>query len=137
MHPYGSPVYSGPCGVKDPRKTVITMASKNGSNGTEDKGPSKLELLHEEWKRNGSKVPSKAQAKDAVARWKATQAAKAKAEEALAEAHKADAAAAEALVLLCGSKKNLTIDGTDYVPMSRGDRVFLRRVGAQESVDLG
>lgn len=112
------------------------MASSNGSTDT-DKGPTKLERLHDEWKRNGSKDPTKAQGKELLARWKGTQAAKARAEEAVEAAHKADSEAAEAIVKAYGAKRNLTIDGVPHVPMSRGERVYLRRAGAQDSVDLG
>lgn len=97
--------------------------------------PSRLDTLDAAFKAGGGK-PSK-DAKVLVKAWQTASAAKDAAEAALANAARAQSDAAAALIRGCCGKGRVTIGGVTYVPMSRGETVFLRREGSAEAVDLG
>lgn len=97
---------------------------------------SRLEELNGEFQAQKT-APTKKEQAELVATWKRAVAAQKKAEEALQAAQHTVSQAAADVIRRCSGKKNVKFDGETWVPMSRGDTVFFRRLGSQEVVDLG
>jgi len=112
------------------------MADSNG-NGTSEKPAGLLLKLHEEWVKNGSKQPDQKTAKALVDSWKAKSAARDKAEAAFREAQKEESETVAAIIRARG-KGRLNISGVGiFVPMSRGNTVYLRQEGATDLPKFG
>jgi len=111
------------------------MANSNGQPEA-TKEPSKLDVLHDQWKKSGAKVAPDSVNKKLVDTYLKAAKTKDEAEEALAAAVKAQSMAVEAIILANG-KKHFKIRGRTQIPMSRGDTVFFRGESTGEVQDLG
>jgi len=111
--------------------------AQNEANGTATpKGPSLVDQLHEEWKKQGAKPPTSALNKKLVADYTAAKKVKEKARAELDKAQAAESAAVKAIILANGKGK-LRIGGEVCLPMTRGDTVFFRGEGKGEVKDIG
>ena len=112
------------------------MAKNETAATDETKGPSIVDQLHEEWKKNGAKPPSSVQNKKLVADYVASMKAK---DAAKAAYEKAQAATTEAVkaIILANGKGKLRIAGEVCLPMTRGVTVFFRGEGKGEVRDIG
>jgi len=118
------------------------MSENTATNGyaestttTADKGPTALVRIRAEFEKRGAKKDLKA-AKDAV---KAIAAASDTIAdlEAKIEAAKASLYDASAKLALATGCEGVSMGGRDYVPSSRGEKVFYKLVGKKEFVNLG
>jgi hypothetical protein len=109
------------------------------SKTEEPKSPTVLSKLHAEFIASGGKAPSKKETLEYIATWRKAQVARKTAEEALAKTMLAESTAAAVIVRKCSGKANVVMpdDKVTYVPMSRGETVFFRRLGGDEPVELG
>lgn len=108
------------------------------TNGTTEanKGPSKLEVLAEEHAKQFKGKTTPKRAAELVKAYQAAQVARGLADKKAAEAADAESKACEAIIRECSGKGGVTIGGVQLMPMSRGERVFFRRISS-ESIDLG
>jgi hypothetical protein len=116
----------------------MNMAESNGNgNGSTEKPAGLLAKLHEEWVKGGSKTADAKTAKNLVETWKVKSAARDKAEAAFRETQKEESEAVAAIIRARG-KGRINIAGIGiFVPMSRGNTVYLRQEGAQDLPKFG
>jgi hypothetical protein len=107
----------------------------NGTQADKQDG-SILDRLHAEFIRNHKGKTSKKRIEELVKAYLSATAARTKAEAAVEAAVRAESDAATALIREACGKQKVSIAGTLYSPMSRGERVFFRRESA-EAIELG
>jgi len=112
------------------------MTETNGQNGQETKGPNRVKELHDQFVKNGGKVPPDAEVKRLVANYKKAHSARVAAQTAFEAAKKAESETVEAIILAVG-KGRIKIAGKVLIPMSKGDSVYFRTEGGGEVRDLG
>ena len=112
------------------------VATPEGTPATNGDAGSKLNSLHAQWVKNGSVKLSKADGGAMITDYLKVKQARAQAEEAFEAARKAESDAVAAMVVKRG-KGRIIIAGEPYVPMARGETVFLRREGGGETDDYG
>lgn len=107
------------------------------SNGTTEpaKEPSYIDRLDKEFQAKGGKTDPKT-VKSALSNWETARAAKVAAQEALDKAMQAESDASVAVIRLVG-KKQFRYKGSDYIPMSKGERVWIRPQTSGEVRELG
>lgn len=110
------------------------MAKDNGT----PKQPSRLDSLNAQFVNAGGKTPAKKVVQELVGAWRKAQEAKKNAEAAVERAAQAESEAAANLIRqVCGKKRiRMPDDGVVYVPMCRGETVFLRREGGGDVVEF-
>jgi hypothetical protein len=113
------------------------MSTENGANGSTEKPAGLLHKLHEQWVAGGSKNPDQKTAKALIENWKKASAARDEAESAFRAAQAAESAAVSAIISARG-KGRINIAGVGiFVPMSRGNTVYLRQEGATDLPKFG
>jgi len=99
--------------------------------------PKLLAVLHTKWVDSGSPKPDGKTAKTLVTAWQKAHAAKTAAEAALNAAIAEEVKATSALILARGKGRIKFPDGSQYIPMSKGDTVYLRREGGVDVETFG
>lgn len=115
--------------------------TQNNSNGTAEtaapKVPSPIDVLHAEYVKAGSPKVDGKTAKTLVSAWEKAHAAREAAESAFEKAAKAESDAVAAIVRARGKGRLKLADGSQFIPMGRGDKVWLKREGGVDVETFG
>jgi hypothetical protein len=104
------------------------------AEATEPKAPTLLDMLDKEYASKGKADPKAVKA--ALTDWEQKRAAKVAASEALEKAMTAESDASAALIRLVG-RKQFNYKNTVYIPMSKGNRAWIRPQSSEETRELG
>jgi len=116
----------------------ITTTVENGTAPAGSK-MARLEELNKQFQaaKTAGKTANKKEQLELLAAFKRTRAAVEQAEAALQAAQAAHSASCEAIVVRAVGKANVDIEDVTWVPMSKGDKVYFRRLGSPDTVKLG
>lgn len=112
-------------------ETEIDETETETDGTKEKKGPSLLQILHQEWLAKGGKMPSKKEGNELVRRLNEEKKAIDAAEEAVKLARESFAAVSRECIEAFGTGMNLPIGGVPHAPMARSGRVYYRKLGSQ------